>query len=90
MRITCACWARWSASSGASGDAAVTVSPLARTLEHELLALLRGASLECPVCGEFVMRFRGAIACPECRSIVADGVEVPVLELPVVADLKPR
>ena len=23
------------------------------------------------------MQFTGAIACPECRSILADGVEVP-------------
>lgn len=65
----------------------MSVSPLARTLEQELLALLRGASLECPVCGEFVMRFPaadrcGAVACPECRSILADGVEVPMLEIP--------
>lgn len=65
----------------------MTVSPLARTLDHELLALLRGASLECPVCGEFVMRFPGALACPECRSIVADGVEVPELELPALTDV---
>ena len=26
-----------------------------RTLEQELFALLRGASLECPACGEFVL-----------------------------------
>lgn len=63
----------------------MSVSPLARSLDHELLTLLRGASLACPVCGEFVMRFPRALACPECRSIVADGVEVPELELPVVA-----
>ena len=68
----------------------MTVSPLARSLDQELLALLRGASLECPVCGEFVMRFAHALACPECRSVVADGVEVPELELPVVAsDARP-
>ena len=64
----------------------MTVSPLARTLDHELLALLRGASLECPVCGEFVMRFAAAIACPECHSIVADGVEVPEIELPAMRE----
>ena len=63
----------------------MTVSPLARTLDHELLALIRGASLECPVCGEFVMRFKAAVACPECRSILAEGVEVPELDLPTVA-----
>jgi Zn finger protein HypA/HybF involved in hydrogenase expression len=60
----------------------MTVSPLSRTLDHELLALIRGASLECLVCGEFVMRFTGALACPECRSVVADGIEVPELDLP--------
>ncbi len=40
---------------------------LHRTLDQELTALVRGASLECPVCGEFVLHARGgAIACPEC------------------------
>jgi uncharacterized Zn finger protein (UPF0148 family) len=43
------------------------VAPLARTLDQELLALLRGASLECLVCGEFVQhQARGTISCPEC------------------------
>jgi hypothetical protein len=43
------------------------VQPLARTLEQELTALLRGASLECLVCGEFVMHAReGVVFCPEC------------------------
>ncbi len=42
------------------------VAPLHRTLEQELLALLRGASLECPVCGEFVLHDGPAIRCPEC------------------------
>jgi Zn finger protein HypA/HybF involved in hydrogenase expression len=58
------------------------VTPLARTLDHELLALARGASLECPCCGEFVMRLRGVLACPECRSLLADGREVPQVVLP--------
>jgi hypothetical protein len=45
------------------------VSPFARTLEQELFALLRGASLECLVCGEFVMHADGgAVFCPECGS----------------------
>jgi len=42
------------------------VAPLHRTLEQELLALLRGASLECPVCGEFVLHEGAAVRCPEC------------------------
>jgi hypothetical protein len=37
-----------------------------RTLEQELLAVLRGASLECPVCGEFVLHEGGLVRCPEC------------------------
>jgi hypothetical protein len=53
----------------------VTVAPLNRTLDQELAALVRGASLECPVCGEFVLRVRGVIACPECRSLLAEDVE---------------
>ena len=49
-----------------------TVS-FARTLDQELVALLRGVSLECLVCGEFVMHARrGAIFCPECSSQLAD------------------
>jgi len=44
----------------------VPVSPLHRTLEQELFALLRGASLECPVCGEFVLHEGPAVRCPEC------------------------
>ena len=39
---------------------------LHRTLDQELHALLRGASLECLVCGEFVQHARGEIRCPEC------------------------
>jgi Zn finger protein HypA/HybF involved in hydrogenase expression len=60
----------------------VTVAPLNRTLDQELTALVRGVSLECLVCGEFVLRFRGALACPECRSILAEGREIPEIELP--------
>ena len=44
----------------------MNVAPLNRTLEQELLALFRGASLECPACGEFVMHARASIFCPEC------------------------
>jgi ribosomal protein S27E len=44
------------------------VEPLLRTLEQEILALVRGASLECLVCGEFVLHRRGAVACLECGS----------------------
>jgi Zn finger protein HypA/HybF involved in hydrogenase expression len=49
------------------------VSSLHRTLDQELVALLRGASLECLCCGEFVMHARGgAVFCPECGSQLAD------------------
>ena len=44
------------------------IAPLHRTLEQELQALLRGVSLECLVCGEFVLHAGGMITCPECRS----------------------
>ena len=54
----------------------MTVTALARTLDQELVALARGASLACPVCSEFVLHVRGAhglaIACPECKSILAE------------------
>ena len=41
---------------------------LNRTLDQELHALTRGASLECLACGEFVLRTPQGIACPECGS----------------------
>ena len=45
------------------------ITQLNRTLEQELNALLRGASLECLVCGEFVLQLPDAsIFCPECGS----------------------
>jgi hypothetical protein len=51
----------------------MTVAPLNRSLDQELAALIRGVSLECLVCGEFVLHVRGALACPECRTILADS-----------------
>jgi predicted RNA-binding Zn-ribbon protein involved in translation (DUF1610 family) len=44
------------------------VVTLNRTLDQELMALMRGASLECPACGEFVLHREGSIECPECGS----------------------
>ncbi|HEX2506473.1 MAG TPA: hypothetical protein VHK22_09720 [Gaiellaceae bacterium] len=46
------------------------VVALNQTLDQELLALSRGASLECLVCGEFVMRTELGIVCPECGSVL--------------------
>ena len=61
------------------------VSQLYRTLDQELAALWRGASLECLACGEFVMHARGGcVFCPECGSQLGDedalesGVELTV------------
>ena len=48
----------------------MNVQSLHRTLEQELFALLRGASLECPVCGEFVLHEGAAIRCPECETVL--------------------
>jgi len=44
------------------------VVTLNRTLDQELMALMRGASLECLACGEFVLHAEGTITCPECGS----------------------
>ena len=57
------------------------VAAIYRTLEQELLALARGASLECLVCGEFVMHLRdGGIFCPECGSgLSAEGAAQPAV-----------
>ena len=46
----------------------MSVEQLARTLDQELAALVRGASLECLVCGEFVLHRAGTISCPECQA----------------------
>ena len=62
----------------------MSVARLSRTLDQELAALVRGASLECLVCGEFVLHASGALVCPECRSILAEGREVPEVALPSV------
>ena len=52
--------------SSVSSDATNLFS-FAQTLDQELAALLRGASLECIVCGEFVMHARqDVVFCPEC------------------------
>ena len=51
----------------------MNVASFARTLDQELLALLRGASLECLACGEFVMHARaGVVFSPECGTQLAD------------------
>ena len=63
----------------------MTATPLHRTLDQELQALVRGISLECLVCGEFVLHVRGALACPECRSILAESEErIAEIALPSV------
>ena len=46
----------------------MTLRPLHTTLDQELQALTRGVSLECLVCGEFVLRSGRTLSCPECGS----------------------
>ncbi len=46
----------------------MTITFLHQTLEKELSALARGASLECLVCGEFVLHQGADVVCPECGS----------------------
>jgi hypothetical protein len=51
----------------------MNVTSIQRTLDQELIALLRGASLECLACSEFVMHAQGgAVFCPECGSQLGD------------------
>jgi predicted RNA-binding Zn-ribbon protein involved in translation (DUF1610 family) len=59
----------------------MSVAPLNRTLDQELLALERGVSLECPVCGEFVLRTDTGIRCPECGSNLAGRGRSEVTQL---------
>ena len=51
-----------------------TVVQLNRSLDQELSALLHGSSLECLVCGEFVLHERSVIRCPECGVLLHRGV----------------
>jgi hypothetical protein len=59
-------------------------TPLNRTLDQELAAILRGVSLECPVCGEFLLHVQGVLACPECCSLLSEGEDLPDIGLPFV------
>jgi Zn finger protein HypA/HybF involved in hydrogenase expression len=51
------------------------VTAFHRTLEQELTALARGVSLECLVCGEFVLHEGFSIRCPECGAVLRGAVE---------------
>ena len=62
----------------------MTVTALNRTLDQELAAIARGASLECLVCGEFLLRRPAAHACLECGTLLCDGLEIPESELDFV------
>jgi hypothetical protein len=59
----------------------MSVSSVHRTLEHELFALLRGASLECLVCGEFVLHDGAAVRCPECEMLLRGRIASNVFEV---------
>ena len=48
------------------------IASLSRTLDQELTALLRRVSLECLVCGEFVLHRGCTIECPECGFRLGD------------------
>ena len=64
------------------------IVPLNRSLDQELLALRRGASLECLVCGEFVMTVLSGLRCPECGSTLGSaqsGVGEPGVQLTMQA-----
>jgi hypothetical protein len=63
----------------------VAVAPFNRTLDQELAAIVRGASLECLVCGEFLLRRPLAHACLECGTLLCDGLEIPESELEFAA-----
>jgi hypothetical protein len=63
----------------------MTVSFLNRTLDQELAAIARGASFECLVCGEFLLKRPVAHACLECGTLLCDGLEIPQSELEFVA-----
>jgi predicted RNA-binding Zn-ribbon protein involved in translation (DUF1610 family) len=58
----------------------MTIVGLHRTLDQELIAIIRGASLECPVCGEFLLHRADGIGCPQCGlEIDARAAQLDVL-----------
>ena len=59
----------------------MSIAPLHRTLEQELLAVLRGASLECPVCGEFVLHEGPSVRCPECGMTLHGRLDAAATQL---------
>jgi hypothetical protein len=63
----------------------MSVASFNRTLDQELTAIARGASLECLVCGEFLLRRPVAHACLECGTLLCDGVQIPQSELEFVS-----
>jgi hypothetical protein len=63
----------------------MAVASFNRTLDQELAAIARGASLECLVCGEFLLRRPLALACLECGTLLCDGLEIPKSEVEFLA-----
>jgi hypothetical protein len=63
----------------------VTVESLHRTLDQELIAILRGASLECPVCGEFLLHRADGIGCPQCGLELCGETAVVDQQLPALS-----
>ena len=60
-----------------------------RTLDQELSALLRAASLECLVCGEFVLRLPDrSIFCPECGFALEAEAAVTIGSQPAARDVQ--
>lgn len=59
----------------------MTLLALSRTLDQELAAIVRGASLECLVCGEFLLHRADAIVCLECGcELRAEGAATAALD----------
>ena len=63
----------------------MSVASFNRTLDQELTAIARGASMECLVCGEFLLERPAAHACLECGTLLCEGLEIPQSELEFVA-----
>jgi hypothetical protein len=59
---------------------AMNLTALHRSLDQELVAILRGASLECLVCGEFLLHRADGIGCPQCGlELEAEGTAIELL-----------
>jgi len=66
------------------------VVELHRSLDQELIAIFRKASLECPVCGEFLLHRSDGIGCLQCGLELLDAAASHESLRPTVSETAPH